>query len=115
MQVEPTARDSETWAYMPAFGERRMTAGLPISMIPVQKYKEASERIRQVFAEDDPAKAHSLAAALDLQYSSSVRPSGPNARSWSSISTPSRSGSSLPSGTAPSPSTESQQSAKAEG
>ncbi len=68
VQVEPTARDSETWAYMPAFGERRMTAGLPISMIPVQKYKEASERIRQVFAEDDPAKAHSLAAALDLQY-----------------------------------------------
>jgi uncharacterized membrane protein len=68
VQVEPTARDSETWAYMPAFGERRMTAGLPISMIPVQKYKEASERIRQVFAEDDPAKAYSLAAALDLQY-----------------------------------------------
>lgn len=68
VQVEPTARDSETWAYMPAFGERRMTAGLPISMIPVQKYKEASERIRQVFAEDDPAKAYSFAAALDLQY-----------------------------------------------
>jgi uncharacterized membrane protein len=45
-----------------------MTAGLPISMIPVQKYKEASERIRQVFAEDDPAKAYSFAAALDLQY-----------------------------------------------
>jgi hypothetical protein len=68
VQVEPTARDSETWAYMPAFGERRMTAGLPISMIPVKKYKEASERIRQVFAEADPAKAYSLAAALDLQY-----------------------------------------------
>ena len=67
VQVDPV-RESGTWAYMPAFGERRMTAGVPISMIPIKKYQEASDRVKKVFAASDAAKAYSDARALKLQY-----------------------------------------------
>jgi hypothetical protein len=67
IQVDPV-RASGTWAYMPAFGERRMTAGMPISMIPIKKYKDASERVRRVFAATDGAHAYAGASALALQY-----------------------------------------------
>jgi uncharacterized membrane protein len=68
VQIEPTARDSETWAYMPAFGERRMAAGIPISMIPLQKYRVASERVHQLFLQRDAAAAHDLARTLGIDY-----------------------------------------------
>ena len=34
------------WAYLPAFAERRMAIGLPISMVPLAKYQQGSEAIR---------------------------------------------------------------------
>ena len=37
VQVEPSVRDSFTWAYVPAFGERRMAGGLPLGMVPLDK------------------------------------------------------------------------------
>jgi hypothetical protein len=60
--------ESGTWAYMPAFGERRMTAGMPISMIPIKKYQEASARVEQVFRTVEIEKAYRLATDLNLQY-----------------------------------------------
>ena len=60
--------ENGTWAYMPAFGERRMTAGMPISMIPLKKYADASERVKKVFAAVDPAAAYARASELKLQY-----------------------------------------------
>jgi hypothetical protein len=70
VQVDPIHGDIEggVWAYMPAFGERRMTAGVPISMIPAKKYLEAGEKVRQMFAATDVKDAASRAAALGLQY-----------------------------------------------
>lgn len=63
VQVEPTVRDPETWAFIPAFGERRMAAGLPISMVPLQPYQTASSRIRRVYRSQ----------SLDDLYSDAVR------------------------------------------
>jgi hypothetical protein len=60
--------ESGTWAYMPAFGERRMKAGMPISMIPIRKYQEASARVEQAFSATDPAAAYRIASELNLQY-----------------------------------------------
>ena len=37
------------WAYIPAFAERRMAAGLPISMVPLEKYETASREVKTVF------------------------------------------------------------------
>ncbi|CAN5480167.1 hypothetical protein BH23ACI1_BH23ACI1_20950 [soil metagenome] len=68
VQIEPFPRDPSTWAYIPAFAERRMAAGLPISMVPYQKYLEASERVREVYATDDPQEVYARAARLRIDY-----------------------------------------------
>ena len=54
VQAEPIARDPATWAYVPAFGERRMSAGLPISMIPLKPYEDLSWRVRRMYDSTDP-------------------------------------------------------------
>jgi len=61
-------RPSGTWAYMPGFGARRMAAGLPISMIPLKKYREASDRMRRVFEASDPAVIHQQSLAFGIDY-----------------------------------------------
>jgi predicted outer membrane lipoprotein len=68
VQVEPFPRDPATWAYIPAFAERRMAAGLPISMVPYQKYQEASERVREVYATRDAEEVYARAARLRIDY-----------------------------------------------
>jgi hypothetical protein len=60
--------ESGTWAYMPAFGERRMAAGMPISMIPIRKYQEASARVERVFRAADAEQAYRMATDLKLEY-----------------------------------------------
>lgn len=49
VQVDAAARDVATWAYIPAFAERRMAAGLPISMIPLAGYQAATDRVGALF------------------------------------------------------------------
>lgn len=66
-QVDPMARDSETWAYLPAFAERRMAIGLPISMVPLAKYQQGSEAIRQLF-DEPPMAAYERAVRARVNY-----------------------------------------------
>jgi len=66
-QVDPMARDSETWAYLPAFAERRMAIGLPISMVPLAKYQQGSEAIRNLF-EEPPLAAYERAVRARVNY-----------------------------------------------
>jgi hypothetical protein len=68
VQIEPFPRDPSTWAYIPAFAERRMAAGLPISMIPIDKYHQASERVREVYTTTDPQEVYARAARLRIDY-----------------------------------------------
>jgi hypothetical protein len=68
VQVEPYVRDSKTWAYVPAFAERRMSAGLPISMVPLDKYEAASAQVRSLYQETDAASAHARASRLGIDY-----------------------------------------------
>jgi hypothetical protein len=67
VQVDPVPRDPASWAYMPAFGERRMAAGLPISMIPLGKYQEASHAIRALF-DEPPLLAYERAVRAGIDY-----------------------------------------------
>ena len=67
VQVDPVPRDPSSWAYMPAFGERRMAAGLPISMIPLAKYQEASHEVRQIF-DEPPLLAYERAVRAGINY-----------------------------------------------
>jgi hypothetical protein len=66
-QVDPLARDSETWAYLPAFAERRMAIGLPISMVPLAKYQEGSAAMRMMFNET-PLAAYERAVRAKVNY-----------------------------------------------
>jgi uncharacterized membrane protein len=59
VQVEPNVRGRDTWAYVPAFGERRMSAGLPISMIPLAKYEQASNDIKRIYQSASAEEAYS--------------------------------------------------------
>ena len=67
VQIDPVPRDPASWAYLPAFGGRRMAAGLPISMIPLAKYQEASHAIRQIF-DEPPLLAYERAARAGIDY-----------------------------------------------
>lgn len=66
VQVEALARDPGTWAYIPAFAERRMSGGLPISMIPLRPYEEVSRRVRRLYDQLDAAEAFRQAQALRI-------------------------------------------------
>jgi hypothetical protein len=68
VQVDPTARDSDTWAYLPAFAERRMAVGLPISMIPRAKYVRGSDDAHAVFAASSAREAYERARRLGIEY-----------------------------------------------
>ena len=67
VQVDPVPRDPEHWAYLPAFAERRMAAGIPISMVPLAKYQEASNEIRRLF-DEEPLLAYERAARARVNY-----------------------------------------------
>ena len=50
VQMEPMVRGREHWTLIPSFAGRRMAAGLPISLLPLPEYPEASERVQTIFA-----------------------------------------------------------------
>jgi hypothetical protein len=66
-QVDPVPRDPEHWAYLPAFAARRMAAGIPISMIPLAKYQEASNTVRQIY-DEPPLLAYERAIRANVDY-----------------------------------------------
>ncbi len=68
VQVEPTVRGRDTWAYVPAFAERRMSAGLPIGMIPLAKYEAATARIREIYTASTAENVRRLAIAQCIDY-----------------------------------------------
>jgi hypothetical protein len=68
VQVEPHLRNPETWALIPAFGERRMAAGLPISMVPLTPYHRASNRVLALFASETPEEAFARAVDAGVDY-----------------------------------------------
>ncbi|MEZ5294014.1 MAG: hypothetical protein R2745_23225 [Vicinamibacterales bacterium] len=68
VQVDPYSRDSTTWAFVPAFAERRMGVGLPLGLVPLEKYLEGSKRARWLFEAPDPAGAFALAERVGIDY-----------------------------------------------
>ena len=46
----------------------RMSAGLPISMVPLDKYEAASAQVRALYQETDPVSAHDRANRLGIDY-----------------------------------------------
>ncbi|MEO8681507.1 MAG: hypothetical protein ABI665_20840 [Vicinamibacterales bacterium] len=67
VQVDPRTRDTATWAYLPAFAERRMAVGLPISMVPLEKYQQGSDRMSAIY-EMDARAAYDAAIQNHIDY-----------------------------------------------
>lgn len=67
VQIDPAPRDPEHWAYVPAFGERRLAAGLPISMVPLAKYQQAAAEIRTIY-DEEPLSAYEHAVRAGINY-----------------------------------------------
>lgn len=68
VQVDTESRGDAMWAYIPAFAERRMAAGLPISMVPLRKYQVAAHRIHWLFDVDSADSAYELAERFKIDY-----------------------------------------------
>src|SRR5204862_2429768 len=60
-------RKDDGWAYLPAFAERRMGVGFPISMIPLAKYEQGSQQINQIF-DEAPLAAYERAVRARVDY-----------------------------------------------
>jgi hypothetical protein len=68
VQMDPTVRGRATWSNIPSFAERRMTAGLPISLLNVPEYRERSDDVARMYATTDAATAFDIARTLHIQY-----------------------------------------------
>lgn len=68
VQVDTIAREGVMWAYIPAFAERRMGVGVPISMVPLQKYQEGSRRVAWMYDVSDPRSAYAIADRAGIDY-----------------------------------------------
>lgn len=66
-QVDPIIRADDGWAYLPAFAERRMAIGFPISMIPLAKYQQGSAEIAKLF-DESPLAAYERAVRAHVNY-----------------------------------------------
>ncbi|MBI2833567.1 MAG: hypothetical protein HYX76_03965, partial [Acidobacteria bacterium] len=68
VQMEPIVRGRETWTLIPSFAERRMAAGLPISLLNVPEYRSRSESVRSMYDTRDGAAAWRTARELGIDY-----------------------------------------------
>lgn len=69
VQFEPRARHSGTWAFVPAFAERRMAAGLPGSMIPLLPYSLATDNVTfGIFRAGRAEDAWNMAQFMGISY-----------------------------------------------
>ena len=68
VQMEPMLRGREHWSLIPTFAQRRMTAGLPISLLPMPEYETSSAEVQRLYQTDNARQAWLLAHGRGIQY-----------------------------------------------
>jgi hypothetical protein len=68
VQMEPNIRGRATWSLIPSFAQRRMTAGLPISLMDVPEFHDRSNRVRAIYQSPSAAEALQIARSLRIDY-----------------------------------------------
>jgi hypothetical protein len=68
VQADAHARGRDTWSLIPSFAERRMAAGLPISLMHVPDYDIKSDEVQKIYAYADAERAHRSAVSLGIDY-----------------------------------------------
>ena len=78
LQMEPVLRGREHWSLIPTFAQRRMAAGLPISLLPMPDYEIASAAVQQLFRTADGREGWQIAHARGIRTFMSTVPIGPH-------------------------------------
>jgi uncharacterized membrane protein len=68
VQMDTIARGRGHWSFIPTFAQRRMAAGLPISLLPRPEYQRLSEQVRTIFDARDAGTAHETARRLRINF-----------------------------------------------
>ena len=68
VQFEPTTRGRASWTHIPTFAQRRMAAGLPISLVAMPYREEASSQVRGLYGTADAQEAWESARKLGIHY-----------------------------------------------
>jgi hypothetical protein len=68
VQAEAIVRGRDTWSLIPTFAERRMATGNALALLARPIYAERNERVRQIYASNDPRSAWQEAKALGIDY-----------------------------------------------
>jgi hypothetical protein len=68
VQMSPVPRGRETWTFIPTFAERRMAAGLPISLLKKSIYDERSQQVHQMYGTATAEEAWRIADDLNIDY-----------------------------------------------
>lgn len=68
VQMDPYARGRDSWTTVPSFAERRMAAGLPLSLLRSPEYEQRAKAVSRMYRTADPAEALEIARELDIEY-----------------------------------------------
>lgn len=68
VQMDPVVRGRDGWVNIPAFGQRAMAAGLPISLVQQPYHRERSDRVHRLFTTLDAKAAWAEARALRIDF-----------------------------------------------
>ena len=68
VQAEPFVRGRTQWSLIPSFAERRMAAGLPISLLSTPDYAAGARKVQGILRARSAADAHAIARQLGIQY-----------------------------------------------
>jgi len=68
VQADALPRGRAHWSLIPSFAERRMAAGLPISLLPDPEYRRGAAVAHSIFSGRDPSAAHDTARQLGINY-----------------------------------------------
>jgi hypothetical protein len=68
VQMDAIARGRAHWSLIPTFAERRMAAGLPISLLATPRYTRRADQVRDIYRAGTPQEAWRLARSLRIDY-----------------------------------------------
>jgi hypothetical protein len=68
VQAEPFVRGRTEWSLIPSFAERRMAAGLPISLLSTPDYAAGARKVQSILRTRSADTAHQIARQLGIQY-----------------------------------------------
>jgi hypothetical protein len=68
VQVDVAARGADTWTLIPTFAQRRMYAGLPISLLAEDEYRNRASAVAAAYGMTDAAEAWRIFKAGRVDY-----------------------------------------------